>query len=69
MVTSEQFRSDRLPDITIPREEVEACFIGDEKTTIFQVLKILRNLSEKVANSGCTVAYSLNCGLIGRVKI
>jgi hypothetical protein len=39
VVTSEQFRSGRPPNITIPREEVEACFIGDGKTTIFQILE------------------------------
>jgi hypothetical protein len=56
VVTSEQFRSGTPPNITITREEVEACFIGDGKTTIFQILKILRNLSEKLANSDITVA-------------
>lgn len=56
VVTGEQFQYGRPPNIAIPREEVEACFIGDEKTTVFQVLTILRNLSEKLANSPLTVA-------------
>ena len=56
VVTSEQFRSGRPPNIAIPRVEVEVCFICDEKTVIFQPLEILRNLSEKLANYRVTVA-------------
>jgi len=56
VVTSKQFRSGRPPNIAIPRGEVEVCFIGDEKTIIFQSLKMLRNLSGKLANSRVTVA-------------
>jgi len=56
VVTSKQFRSGRPPKIAIPCGELEMYSIGDEKYDYFWSLKILRNLSEKLANSRVTVA-------------